>query len=292
MLWYQGLDRAPLVVKKCVESWIRENPGWDVVVLDAESLKRYVTPDLPPDKLARLDLTKQSNLVRLQLLADFGGVWADATVLCLRPLDEWIDECTASGFFAFAFPDGHSRVLSTWFLVSERHCPIVVKWRQRYASFFLDHDLDANTGRARDLAKRALTRVLDRSRRTTRYWLSPVVTRLLRVYPYYVFSYLFERLIATDPECRTIWDSTAKATNEGSRTIRRFGFFSPLTDEVKKNIDRAIETGHSRIVKLTWKYEPSLYSSSTVLHYLLEARRPGGAQRVRGEAPSDATPSG
>ena len=58
MLWYQGLDRAPLVVKKCVESWIRENPGWDVVVLDAESLKRYVTPDLPPDKLARLDLTK------------------------------------------------------------------------------------------------------------------------------------------------------------------------------------------------------------------------------------------
>jgi len=188
MLWYQGLDGAPLVVKKCVESWIRENPGWDVVVLDAESLKRYVTPDLPPDKLARLDLTKQSNLVRLQLLADFGGVWVDATVLCLRPLDEWIDECTASGFFAFAFPDGHSRVLSTWFLVSERHCPIVVKWRQRYASFFLENDLDANTGRARDLAKRALTRVLDRSRRTTRYWLSPVVTRLLRIYPYFVFD--------------------------------------------------------------------------------------------------------
>ena len=135
ILWHQGLDKAPLVVQKCVESWIKENPCWDVVVLDAESLKKYVTPDLPPEKLATLDLTKQSNLIRLQLLSDYGGVWADATLLCLRPLDEWIDECTASGFFAFAFPDGSSRVLSTWFLASQRQCPIVVKWRQRYASF-------------------------------------------------------------------------------------------------------------------------------------------------------------
>jgi hypothetical protein len=117
------------------------------------------------------------------------------------------------------------------------------------------------------------------------------VTRLLRVYPYFVFHYLFERLIATDRECRAIWERTAKVTNEGSRTIRRFGFFSPLTEEVKKGIDQAIATGRSRVVKLTWKYEPSLYASSTVLHYLLEGRKPGGAPRVHGEAPSDASPS-
>ena len=290
ILWHQGLDKAPLVVQKCVESWIKENPCWGVVVLDAESLKKYVTPDLPPEKLATLDLTKQSNLIRLQLLSDYGGVWADATLLCLRPLDEWIDECTASGFFAFAFPDGSSRVLSTWFLASQRQCPIVVKWRQRYASFFLDHNLDRNIGRARDLTKRALARVLNRSRRTTRYWFSPVVTRLLRVYPYHVLHYLFERLVDTDQECRTIWEGTKKVANEESRTIRRFGFFSPLTDDVKKDIEKAIGTGNPRVVKLTWKYEPSRYSSSTVLYYLLEGRSPRGVQDVNVEASSNARP--
>jgi hypothetical protein len=217
ILWYQGLDKAPLVVEKCVESWIRENPDWDVVVLDAESLNKYIIPDLPQEKLAKLDLTKQSNLVRLQLLSEYGGVWADATLLCLKPLDEWIDECTTSGFFAFAIPDSHDRVLSSWFLASQRGCPIAVKWRQRYASFFLDHNLD-NTGRVRDLIKSALARVLNRSSRTTRYWFSPIVTRVLRVYPYHVFHYTFERLVATDPECRTIWENTKRVTGEAAQT--------------------------------------------------------------------------
>lgn len=295
MLWYQGLDKAPLVVKKCVESWIRENPDWDVVVLDADSVTKHVIPDLPQEKLAKLDLTKQSNLIRLQLLSEYGGVWADATVLCLRPLDEWIDECTTSGFFAFAFPDGHNRVLSTWLLASRRGCPIVVKWRQRYASFFLDHDLD-NTGRVRDLVKRTLARVLNRSRRTTGYWFSPIVTKLLRVYPYHVYHYLFERLVATDQECRTIWEDTKKkVTAEGSRKLGRFGrlaLFSPLTDDVKKDIEKEIGQGNARVVKLTWKYEPSRYSSSTVLYYLLEGRRRSGARGVHVEASSDTQTSG
>lgn len=32
------------------------------------------------------------------------GVWADATILCRQPLDDWIDEAAApaDGFFAFS----------------------------------------------------------------------------------------------------------------------------------------------------------------------------------------------
>ena len=36
-------------------------------------------------------------MIRLELLAEHGGVWADATMLCLRPLDSWI---------AHALPEG------------------------------------------------------------------------------------------------------------------------------------------------------------------------------------------
>ena len=107
-----------------------------------------------------------------------------------------------------------------------------------------------------------------------------------------MLHYLFERLIATDEECRTTWEATRKVATDRARTLPRFGLFSPLTDDIKHYIEREIQTGTSRVVKLTWKYDPSLYSSSTVLYYLLEGRRPGSAQRVRGEAPLDAMPSG
>lgn len=30
-LWYQGLSEAPLVVKKCYESWKKYNPDWEVI---------------------------------------------------------------------------------------------------------------------------------------------------------------------------------------------------------------------------------------------------------------------
>jgi mannosyltransferase OCH1-like enzyme len=43
-------------------------------------------------------------LARLCLLRTHGGVWVDATVFCRRPLDEWLPEHAASGFFAFANP--------------------------------------------------------------------------------------------------------------------------------------------------------------------------------------------
>jgi len=40
--------------------------------------------------------------VRILLLHEFGGIWVDATLLCNRPLDEWLPSTMTEGFFAFA----------------------------------------------------------------------------------------------------------------------------------------------------------------------------------------------
>ncbi len=92
--WHQGMSEAPFVVRKCIESWVKENPGWEVNFLDKDNLGEYVVLNLREEKLVNLPLPHQSDLVRLQLLSKYGGVWADATTLCMRPLDDWIDDCT------------------------------------------------------------------------------------------------------------------------------------------------------------------------------------------------------
>ena len=42
ILWFQGFDNAPDVVKQCVNSWKYHNPDWNVILLDDTNLNTYI----------------------------------------------------------------------------------------------------------------------------------------------------------------------------------------------------------------------------------------------------------
>ncbi|MGR3318951.1 MAG: capsular polysaccharide synthesis protein [Candidatus Anammoxibacter sp.] len=266
ILWLQGLSEAPFLVRKCVDSWIKENENWEVVILDEINLSKYVVMDLPENILANLPLVKKSNIIRLHLLSKYGGVWADATTFCMKPLDEWIDDYTISGFFAFYKP-GSDRIMSSWFMVSQKGCPIVVKLNERQNSFWLENKFNINT-RFKKIIIKLLTLILNQSEKTTKYWFSPFVTKWLKVYPYHVFHYMFERLVSKDFECKEIWDRTKRISADGPHKILKCGLFSHVNEDMKKEVDEK----HVPMYKLTWKFDHRRYSSSTLLYYLLEGK--------------------
>ncbi len=109
---------------------------------------------------------------------------------------------------------------------------------------------------------------LNRSEKTTKYWFSPLVTKLLKVYSYFVFHYLFERLVSENSECWKIWDETKKISADGPHKIGKYGFFSPVNEDIKKEVDEK----HVPIYKLKWKLDHRRYSPSTLLYYLLEGK--------------------
>ena len=131
MYWAQGVEDAPFIVKRCVESWQRHNPEWDVRVLDAQTVSEVVdlsdVPDVMPQRVV-------ANMMRLRLLTANGGVWADATTLCHRPLDDWLPLHMTSGFFAFKNP-GSGRQLDSWFLVARPGNPVVSAWLRVYSDY-------------------------------------------------------------------------------------------------------------------------------------------------------------
>lgn len=266
ILWFQGLDNAPFLVRKCIDSWLELNVGWEIVILTDENLSDYIVPDLPAEVYRELPATKQSNLIRLQLLAKYGGVWADATTMCMAPLDEWIDDYASSGFFAFNRP-GVDRVMANWFIASIQNGPIVSKLREIYRSFYTDNSFDIVSKRQRRIIQR-LESILNRSEKTTRFWLSPIVTKIFKVYPFYIFHYMFERLVARDSECKTIWKNTQKVSADLPHKIQVVGLFSPLSEALKAEIDAK----QVPVYKLTWKYDHSQYCDSSLLYYLLEGR--------------------
>ena len=111
----QGLDAAPLVVQKCYESWQKHNPDWNIVLLDENNIQEHIT-------LRAKQITHQalSDILRINLLSKYGGVWVDATCFCTKPMGEWLYANLNSGFFAFERP-GPDRMISSWFLASTKN---------------------------------------------------------------------------------------------------------------------------------------------------------------------------
>ena len=261
ILWYQGFSDAPLIVKICIESWINKNPGWDVIILNKTNINNYITLDVPKEIINRLNLNHQSDLVRLALLSKYGGVWADATTFCINPLDEWIDDYANSGFFVFSRPTP-DKMISSWFIASEKECPLVRKLYERLALYWRQNSFNRPT-RFQFKANRLLVRVLNRSEKTTKYWFSPVVTKILRVYPYFVIHYMFERLISQDVEAKKIWDNTYYASADGPALAYYLDLFSPITNEVKEQIDN----NPAPLYKFDWRCDNNIPENS-VLSYI------------------------
>lgn len=149
--WHQGWENAPQLCRVCLESWQAMNPGFEVVTLDSESVHDFLSQSdviqRASDPRFKIPPNQVSNLVRLSLLAEHGGVWADATLFCANPLDGWINVVIQqSGFFGFARP-GPDRPISNWFLVSARNAPLIVGWKElclAYVDYLIDQRMDAH----------------------------------------------------------------------------------------------------------------------------------------------------
>jgi hypothetical protein len=80
-----------------------------------------------------------SERIRMALLETHGGVWADATVYCRRPLDSWLPARMGEGFFAFSKP-APARMVSSWFLAAHTDALLLRQWGQAVRSYWAEHD--------------------------------------------------------------------------------------------------------------------------------------------------------
>ncbi len=260
--WKQGESNAPLLVSRCISSWKRENPEWTIKVLNNDSVAGYIDITSERAYFEKLTIAHQSDLIRLFLLSKYGGVWVDATLFCVRPIDPWIHEKSHSGIFVFCNP-GPDRVMANWFIASEKGNPIITKLSDKLTLFYMQNgpNLKIND---KCWKVSLLGRLLNRSTSTTKYWFSPIATKIFRAYPYFVFHYLFEVIISKG-ECRTIWDRSSKISADGPHALQEFGLLSTVDENIKIRIDSKLEP----MYKLSWKYKLEECDKDSVLYYLL-----------------------
>ena len=197
MYWHQGWADAPDLVLRCAATWHRHNPLWDIQRLDAADLTAR-TGIAPAREEQRLALPQLSDMIRIRLIERYGGVWADATLWCNRPLDEWIDAaCRHSGFFAYARPGEPApwRPLSSWFLAACEGSRIVTLLRRE-----MEHCAAHQDG-----GLRIPTR--DAPGDGEYLW----------------FHRLFHKLLTTSREFQCLWDCTPKLSATGPHLLDEAG---------------------------------------------------------------------
>lgn len=83
--WWQGIEQAPPLVKACYDSICRHAGGFTVTLVTEENYRNYVhIPGWLEEKYQSglISRTHYSDVLRLSLLAEHGGVWLDATFFC------------------------------------------------------------------------------------------------------------------------------------------------------------------------------------------------------------------
>jgi len=127
--WLQGMERAPPVVQACFASVRRHVHDQEIVVVTAENFTDYVT--LPADltekwKAGVITHTHFSDVLRVALLAEHGGLWLDATVFCSRPVPAWIIDVDLFVYRKLS-PASTGRIapMSSWLISANAANPII-----------------------------------------------------------------------------------------------------------------------------------------------------------------------
>lgn len=145
MCWLQGLEHAPLLVKKCLESIQKNIPDKKLVLLDESNLTDYISmPDYILDKRKKgiIGNAHFTDLIRLELLIRYGGYWIDATVLCTdaEAMEFYDNEpLFMYSFYYFGF-NPEIMTLNNWFIHSCTNNNILCLLRELLYSYWREQN--------------------------------------------------------------------------------------------------------------------------------------------------------
>lgn len=134
VFWYQGIDSAPILVKKCIESIKKTFNDKEVIILTKDNYEKYIEfPEyiMKKFKNGNISFTHFSDLLRISLLAEYGGIWCDATLYFTGSVPDYVKDANLFVFKNINLDrnDEFPIVASSWFMVSKSNNDIIVATR-------------------------------------------------------------------------------------------------------------------------------------------------------------------
>jgi len=240
--WDQGIDNAPKLVQRIVQFWKRKFPDNQVRVYDGSDANRA----LKGYDLSHVSLTLKSDIFRLYLLKEYGGLWVDATVLPGPSVNQWLAQVSNNDIFLFQDP-GPDRMISNWLIYAKKGHPIVEVWLQELLKVFSDKKYSpiSECGFLKKLIVYGLINVAP--------WVvsSPKFISAFGTYPYFVTHYTFARIIRFSDELRKDFEKIPYESASSPHRLQRLAKGNGINDPVNYI---SLYVGFP-VHKLDWKSE-------------------------------------
>ncbi len=129
--WLQGVENAPDIVKCCINS-IKKNVEGTVHIVTYENYSSYVDIEkniIDKHEAGLISKTHFSDILRLALLYQYGGIWIDATILLMDyGLPDYVYKLP---LFMYKLPatmdEGYydPRKFSSWFMAAQKENAVI-----------------------------------------------------------------------------------------------------------------------------------------------------------------------
>ena len=147
--WLQGMERAPKLVQVCYKSIQQHMQDRNVVLLTEGNIGQYVSlPDYIVKKYKEgiIPTAHYTDLLRLELLIRYGGIWIDSTVLCTGfegLKDQAFKEILDADLFMFQqLRKGEASFLgiSNWFITASGDNWVLKELRDLLYQYWMDYN--------------------------------------------------------------------------------------------------------------------------------------------------------
>lgn len=137
-------DRRTPLIDVCLQQVRSLLPDYEINILSFENLRNFL-PNIPEYR-KELPLANYSDLIRLSLLKEYGGIWMDASILLTQNLD-WIykikekDKSDVVGFYSdFFTSDWDFPLLESWFIATTVNNKFISNWADEFERCYTSED--------------------------------------------------------------------------------------------------------------------------------------------------------
>lgn len=139
-------ENLPITVKNCLKTWAFFNLDYEIIVLNKNNLKQYLTIDIEKLRHSSDSPARFSDFVRLLIASKYGGIWLDASTICTQSFSEWIHEISNSetefiGWYSSQFTNKKQYpVIESWAFACTKGSKFVKKWNNyKTVGKYIDH---------------------------------------------------------------------------------------------------------------------------------------------------------
>jgi hypothetical protein len=136
-IWtYWDTTEIPEMVQKCLSTWKKNNPDYEITILNRENLSTYI-PDVDIFNLKFADSPARiSDFIRLYVLSKYGGIWIDASSIVPKSLN-WISDLGSQIDYIGYYKESnttmeHHKSIESWFFACPPRSNFVSKWRDEF----------------------------------------------------------------------------------------------------------------------------------------------------------------